>query len=217
MHLRGLLGTLVPAVPAVLLAGALIAVPQAAQASVGVGIQAGAVRLSGAAHPGQSVALPGVSVVNAGTRPESIRLSVQRISKGPGRPVPRSWIQFGAPVVQLAPKHAMRVSVELAVPAGTKPGAYLSDIVATGSSAAQRSAGRASLGAAAATLLEFRVAPSTAPGFWWSVFTQTLWALLIVILLAAVLLAVRRSGLRVRVERKAVGYGTADEYGGTHA
>jgi hypothetical protein len=217
MHLRGLLGTLVPAVPAVLLAGALIAVPQAAQASVGVGIQAGAVRLSGAAHPGQSVALPGVSVVNAGTRPESIRLSVQRISKGQGRPVPRSWIQFGAPVVQLAPKHAMRVSVELAVPAGTKPGAYLSDIVATGSSAAQRSAGRASLGAAAATLLEFRVAPSTAPGFWWSVFTQTLWALLIVILLAAVLLAVRRSGLRVRVERKAVGYGTADEYGGTHA
>jgi hypothetical protein len=217
MHLRGLLGTLVPAVPAVLLAGALIAVPQAAQASVGVGIQAGAVRLSGAAHPGQSVALPGVSVVNAGTRPESIRLSVQRISKGQGRPVPRSWIQFGAPVVQLAPKHAMRVSVELAVPAGTKPGAYLSDIVATGSSAAQRSAGRASLGAAAATLLEFRVAPGTAPGFWWSVFTQTLWALLIVILLAAVLLAVRRSGLRVRVERKAVGYGTADEYGGTHA
>jgi hypothetical protein len=217
MHLRGLLGTLVPAVPAVLLVGALIAVPQAAQASVGVGIQAGAVRLSGAAHPGQSVALPGVSVVNAGTRPESIRLSVQRISKGQGRPVPRSWIQFGAPVVQLAPKHAMRVSVELAVPAGTKPGAYLSDIVATGSSAAQRSAGRASLGAAAATLLEFRVAPSTAPGFWWSVFTQTLWALLIVILLAAVLLAVRRSGLRVRVERKAVGYGTADEYGGTHA
>jgi len=34
---------------------------------------------------------------------------------------------------------------------------------------------------------------------------------------AAVLLAVRRSGIRVRVERKAAGYGTADEYGGTHA
>ena len=81
MHLRGLLGTLAPAV----LAGALVAVPQAAQASVGVGIQAGAVRLSGAAHPGQSIALPGVSVVNSGTHPESIRLSVQRLSKGSGR------------------------------------------------------------------------------------------------------------------------------------
>ena len=43
MHLRGLLGTLVPAV----VAGALVAVPQAAQASVGVGIQPGPVRLSG--------------------------------------------------------------------------------------------------------------------------------------------------------------------------
>jgi hypothetical protein len=213
MHLRGLLGALAPAV----LAGALVAVPQAVQASIGVGIQAGAVRLSGVAHPGQSVALPGVSVVNSGTHPESIRLSVQRLSRGPGRVVPASWIRFGSPVVQLAPKHAVRVSLELVVPKGAKPGAYLSDIVATGSSAGQVSAGHASLGAAAATLLVFRVAPGAAPGFWSSVFTQTLWALLILIALAAVVLVVRRSGVRVRVERKAVGYDTADEVGGWHA
>ena len=213
MALRGLLGALAPAV----LAGALVAVPQAAQASIGVGIQAGAVRLSGVAHPGESVALPGVSVVNSGTHPESIRLSVPRLSTGPGRLVPASWIQFGSPVVQLAPKHAMRVSLELVVPAGAKPGAYMSDIVATGASASQASAGHASLGAAAATLLEFRVAPGSAPGFWWSVFTQTLWALLVLIALAAVVLVIRRSGIRVRVERKAVGYGTADEIGGWHA
>ncbi len=213
MALRALLGALAPAV----LAGALVAVPQAAQASIGVGIQAGAVRLSGVAHPGESVALPGVSVVNSGTHPESIRLSVQRLSKGSGRAVPASWIQFGSPVVQLAPKHAVRVPVKLVVPAGVKPGAYMSDIVATGSNAEQASAGHASLGAAAATLLVFRVAPGTAPGFWSSVFTQTLWALLILIALAAVVLVVRRSGIRVRVERKAAGYGTADEIGGWHA
>ena len=129
MHLRGALGALAPAV----LAGALVAVPQAAQASVGVGIQAGAVRLSGVAHPGESVALPAVSVVNAGTHRESIRLSIQRVSKGSARPVPASWIQIGAPVVQLGPKNATRVSLQLVVPAGAKPGAYLSDIVATGS------------------------------------------------------------------------------------
>jgi len=213
MHLRGLLGALAPAV----LAGALVAVPQAARASIGVGIQAGAVRLSGVAHPGESVALPGVSVVNSGTHPESIRLSVQRLSKGTGRPVPASWIQFGSPVVQLAPKYSVRVPVELVVPAGAKPGAYLSDIVATGSSAEQASAGPASLGAAAATLLVFKVTPGTAPGFWSSVFTQTLWALLILIALAAIVFVVRRSGIRVRVERKAAGYGTADEVGGWHA
>jgi hypothetical protein len=119
--------------------------------------------------------------------------------------------------VQLQPKHAVRVPLELVVPAGAKQGAYLSDIVATGSRVGQASVGHASLGAAAATLLEFRVVPSAAPGFWSSVFTQTLWALLIVIVLAAIVLVVRRSGVRVRVERKAAGYGAADEIGGWHA
>jgi len=211
MHLRGVLGTLAPAV----LAGALVAVPQAAQASVGVGIQAGAVRLSGVAHPGQSVALPPVSVVNAGTQGESIRITVQRDPHGGGLPVPPSWVQPGMPSVQLAPKHAIQIPLQLVVPASAKPGAYVSDIVATASG--QLSAGGANLGAAAATLLVFRVVPGAAPGFWWSVFTQTLWALLIVILLAALVFAVRRSGLRIRVERETVSYGTADEYGGWHA
>ena len=211
MHLRGLLGTLVPAV----LAGALVAVPQAAQASVGVGIQADPVRLSGVAHPGQTVALPSVSVVNAGTQRESIRVVVKPYPRGGGRPVPPSWVRPGVPSVQLAPRHAIRISLDLVVPADAKPGAYLSDIVAIVSG--QPSASGANLGAGAATLLEFRVAPDPAPGFWWSVFIQALWALLIVILLAAVVFAVRRSGLRVRVEREAVSYGTADEYGGWHA
>jgi hypothetical protein len=211
MHLRGLLGTLVPAV----LAGALVAIPQAAQASVGVGIQAGSVRLSGPAHPGQTVALPSVSVVNAGTQPESIRLIVQRHPRGGGRPVPPSWVRPGVPSVQLAPHHATRIPLELVVPASAKPGAYLSDIVAVASG--QLSADGANLGAGAATLVQFRVAPDPAPGFWWSVFIQTLWALLVVILLAAVALAVRRSGFRIRVEREAVRYGTADDYGGGHA
>jgi hypothetical protein len=211
MHLRGLVGTLVPAV----LAGALVAMPQAAQASVGVGIQAGPVRLSGVVHPGQTVALPSVSVVNAGTQRESIRVAVQRDPRGGGRPVPPSWVRPGMPSVQLAPRHAIRVPLQLAVPADAKPGAYVSDIVATATG--PLSAGGAHLGAGAATLLEFRVAPGPAAGFWWSVFTQTLWALLIVILLAAVVFAVRRSGLRIRVEREAVSYGTADEHGGWHA
>jgi hypothetical protein len=211
MYLRGLLGTLAPAV----LAGALVAIPQAAQASVGVGIQPGPVRLSGVAHPGHSVALPPVAVVNAGTGRETIWVTVQRDPRGGGLPVPRSWVRPGMPSVQLARRHATRIPLELVVPAGAKPGFYVGDIVATASG--QVPAGGASLGAAAATLLEFRVTPDPAPGFWWSVFTQTLWALLIVILLAAVVFAVRRSGLRIRVEREAAGYGSADEYGGTHA
>jgi hypothetical protein len=211
MHLRGLLGTLVPAA----LAGALVAIPQAAQASVGVGIQAGPVRLSGVAHPGQTVALPSVSVVNVGTQRESIRVVVQRYPRGGGRPVPPPWVRPGVPSVQLAPHHAIRIPLELVVPVGAKPGAYLSDIVAV--TVAGLSPDGANLGAGAATLLQFRVAPGPAPGFWSSVLTPTLWALLIVILLAAAAFAVRRSGLRIRVEREAVSYGAVDDYGGRHA
>jgi len=211
MALRGLLGALAPAV----LTGALVAVPQAAQASIGVGIQPGPVQLSGAAHPGQSVALPPVAVVDAGTGRETIWVTVQRDPRGGGLPVPPSWVRPVMSSVQLARRHAIRIPLELVVPAGAKPGFYVADIVATASGPA--SAHGANLGAAAATLLEFRVTPDPAPGFWWSVFTQTLWALLILIALVAVVLVVRRSGLRVRVERESAGYGPADEYGGTHA
>ena len=209
MYLRGLLGTLVPAV----LAGALVAVPQAAQASVGVGIQAG--RSAVRAHPGQSVALPSVSVVNAGTRPESVRVMVQRYPRGGGRPVPPSWVRPGVPSVRLAPHHAIRIPLELVVPAGAKPGAYLSDIVAIASG--QLSADGANLGAGAATLLEFRVAPDPAPGFWWSVFTQTVWAL--PLRDPALGRGVRRAQVRAPHPGGARGgrYGTADEYGGWHA
>src|SRR5262249_59660749 len=111
MHLRGLVGTLVPAV----LAGALLALPQAAQASVGVGIQAGPVRLSGAAHPGQTVALPSVSVVNAGTQRESIRVVVQRYPRGGGRTVPPSWVRPGLPSLPLPPPHPIPPSPDLAL------------------------------------------------------------------------------------------------------
>src|SRR5262249_3124590 len=127
-----------------------------------------------------------------------------RDPRGGGRPVPPSWVRPGVPSVQLAPHHATRISLELVVPAGAKPGTYVSNIVATASG--ELSAGGANLAPAAPTLPAFRLAPHPA-----------LWALLIVILLAAVVFAVRKSGLHVRVERESVGYGTADEHGGWHA
>jgi hypothetical protein len=212
MHLgRGL--WVPPAVAAAL--AVLVSFPTAAGASVGVGIQAAPVRLAGLAHPGQSYALPPVSVVNTGSHTELIRVAAQRVSGGPGRTVPPSWIRVSGPVIQLAPRHAASFPLELVVPSGATPGAYLSDIVASGSAAVWL--GRANLGAAAATKLEFRVAPAAAAGIWSSAPWQTFWALLVLALLIAVVLGVRKSGLRIRVERKAVGYGAADQHGGWHA
>ena len=79
----------------------MLAAPVAADASVGVGVQAGPVRLAGAAHPGGTYTLPPVYVVNTGTRPESVAIRVERISRGTGRTVPPSWIRVSALPSQL--------------------------------------------------------------------------------------------------------------------
>ncbi len=82
MYLRRLLAIAlaVPAISAALVSGAA-----AVQASVGVGVQAGPVLLTGAAHPGGSYALPPVYVVNTGTQPEVISIRIDRLSRGSGR------------------------------------------------------------------------------------------------------------------------------------
>ena len=65
----------------------------AAQASVGVGVQATPVRLGNVAHAGGSYALPPVYVINTGSQPEKISVRVERLSKGTGRVVPPSWVR----------------------------------------------------------------------------------------------------------------------------
>ncbi len=196
----------------------------AAAASVGVGVQAGPVRLAAAAHPGGSYALPALFVVNTGTEPESIRVTVERLSAGPGRPVPRSWIRASGPAVHLAARESARVPLLLTVPPGTRPGTYSSDVIADGS--AVLSAGPANLAAAAATKLQFRVASGPPPpgtgqaagsvpgsGSGSGLPTSLKWLLTGLVLLAVAAIAVRRSGLRIRVER-ADGRGLADDQGG---
>src|SRR5580693_6237285 len=75
----------------------------AAQASVGVGVQAAPVRLAGAAHAGQSYQLPALSVINTGSQAESITVRVERILPGPGRAVPPAWVHVPDQGVRLPP------------------------------------------------------------------------------------------------------------------
>ena len=118
MHLRRLLA--VPlAVPVALVALASFA--QTSDASVGVGVQASPVRLGSMAHRGERYALP-LDVVNTGTEAEAVSMRVERLSRGPGRAVPPSWVQFSGPAVQIAPGKAARVSVELVVPGRCQAG-----------------------------------------------------------------------------------------------
>jgi hypothetical protein len=190
---RGLVLAL--AVP-VAFAALSISVPMA-DASIGVGVQAAPVRLADAALTGQSYSLPSVYVSDTGTQPETIAVRVDRLSTGRGRSVPPSWVRATGPAVHLSPRQGAQVPLQLAVPAGAKPGRYLSDIVVSASPGA--TAGHVNLGVAAATPLEFTVRQGAPPSplvptwTWW--FTAGLVALLVVGL------GLRRSGIRIRIER----------------
>lgn len=209
MHLRRLLA--VPlAVPVALVA--LASLTQTSDASVGVGVQVSPVRLGSMAHRGQGYALS-LDVVNTGTEAEAVSMRVERLSQGPGRAVPPSWIQFPGSAVQIAPGKAARVSLELVIPGRAKPGQYLSDIVASGSATGQ--AGTGNFGVAAATKLEFSV--SSAPAQGGSSFPAGMWwAIAGLLLLAVTVFGVRRSGLRIRVERGSSHRDAVDHQGGPH-
>lgn len=193
---------------AVPVAGALaLATPAAAYASIGVGIQAGPVRLAGAAHPGGSYSLPPVYVVNTGTQDESVAIRVERVSPGTGLTVPPSWVHATGPAVNLTHGQSARIPLELVVPATAKRGVYFSDVVAKGS--ATIGGGEANLGVAAATQLKFRIAPGVVSRSWFGLPGWFVPAILGLLALAAGIVVVRRSGVRVRIERQPAGAGSS--------
>jgi hypothetical protein len=194
MHLRRWLA--VPLAIPVAFAAFSVFLP-AAQASVGVGVQAAPVRLGGVARAGGSYALPPVYVLDTGTEDETISVRVERPHGEPARGVPASWIRDTGPGLRLSAHQSARVPLELVVPAGAKPGRYLSDIVVSGS--AVRSVGKANLGVAAATALEFSVAPGAPPAP--LLPTWTWWLLGSLMALGLIVAGIHRSGLRVEIER----------------
>jgi hypothetical protein len=189
----------------------------AAQASVGVGVQAAPVRLAGTAQAGQSYQLPALSVLNTGSQTEAITVRVERILPGPGRAVPPAWVHVADQGVRVAPHAEASIGLGLSVPGGAKPGAYLTELVAYGSAAVR--AGSANLGAAAATKLEFRVSADPGGLFWflpgWAGWAL-LWLFLAALLAAAVTVA-WKSGLRLRVVRHPAGRRPADPPWSRHA
>ena len=178
---------------------ALLAWPAVSHASVGVGVQAGPVRLDGVAHPGGQYELTPVYVVNTGTETESVSISIERISPGTGRTVPPGWISASSTPARLSHAQSARIPLQLTVPRTAAPGRYFSDVVAKGSASVV--AGGAELGVAAATDLEFTVAPGAASAGWFSVPGWLLPYVLGVLVVAAAAIGVRRSGVRIRVER----------------
>lgn len=177
-----------------------------ARASIGVGVQADPVRLSGTAHPGGSYALPSLFVVNTGTEPEAISVQVKRLSSGPGQAIPASWIRISGLGEQIQPRQQVLIPLQLSTPGDARPGSYRSDIVVTGYSAADgATAYGVRFGAAAATELEFKITPGATSSGWLGLPAWKWWLSGLVVLLALAVFGIRHTGLRVRIETKSTG------------
>ncbi|HEX6932757.1 MAG TPA: hypothetical protein VF162_11475 [Streptosporangiaceae bacterium] len=113
--------------------------------------------------------------------------------------------------MQLSPHQQALVPLELVVPDNARPGRYLSDVVVTGSAVV--SSGGTHFGAAAATKLEFRIAPGASTGLWSWLHPWAWWALAGILLVALARVATGRYRLQVRLERKGADRGAATNDG----
>jgi hypothetical protein len=109
--------------------------------------------------------------------------------------------------VRLSHNQAARIPLQLVVPATARPGQYLSDVVVRGSAGLPD--GGANLDVAAATKLEFSIAPGVVPAAWFSLPGWVLTAAVVMIAIAIAAVLVRRSGVRIRIERPVSGLGQA--------
>ncbi len=110
--------------------------------------------------------------------------------------VPVGWVTFEANKFVLAPNARRTVPLRVEVPATAQPGAYTSDVVATG--VIPHGKGQAAAGAAAATTISFTVTGSPSGPFPWVVVVVIV-GLLVVF---GMVLLIKRSGVRLKVERR---------------
>lgn len=167
-----------------------------AAASVGAGVGADPLVLAEPARPGATYQLPDLLVVNTGSAAATYRLAITRDPKGRHRTVPPGWVHFSSATFELAPGARRYVPVAVTVPSKVVGGAYSAYVVA---SASTPSASDAHAGAAAATTLSFSIRPAPPPGIPWKPWAV---AVLVLAVLSGAVVGVRRSGIRITVERR---------------
>lgn len=168
-----------------------------AGASVGTGVGADSLVLAQPAHPGATYRLPDLVVVNTGTDVARYTLRISREPKRRHRTVPPGWVHFSPTTFRLEPEARRTVPIELSVPGSVPDGSYAAYVTAT---ALSPNASGASAGAAAATVLTFSVKASPPDGLPWLRWFGT--GSLVLAVLAVLAYIVRRSGIRVTVERR---------------
>lgn len=171
------------------------AAPAPKKASVGAGVGARPLQLGTNARAGGRYHLPSLYVVNTGNRPSTYRVRIERLGTETGRDVPAAWVRLARTHLRLQPHKSALIPVSLVLPEHAAGGDYRTNLV-VGTS--MRRPGRgAALGAAAADQLSFTIAT---PGFSWS-SPWVLYPLLGLLAVGALVVTIRRLGLRIEIVR----------------
>jgi hypothetical protein len=133
-------------------------------ASTGTGIQGGNVCLAASTQPGGTYRLGDIGITDTGSGPETLGIAAvplwpgQRLYRGE-LPVGSSWVTFSPAATALQAGQGTSAAATLTIPAGTRPGLYIANIVA-GPQASPASSGtgeNAHLAGVAQTYLIFSV------------------------------------------------------------
>lgn len=151
------------ALSAVCVVAALFACwPIAATADKGVAVDLGIIYVQERLSRGGTYELPVIGVRNPGTETTTYEMGVSHVQGQDGRPVPEGWLDFEPDKLTLDPGQTAPVSVTLDIPSGARPDDYEALLTAQ---VAPEGEGT-TIGAAAATRLQFEVKPSNLLQAW---------------------------------------------------
>lgn len=187
----------------------LLLAPSAAWAgpgTLGVGLNAAPLVVPAPVPPGQRAAASVLAVRNTGTTPLVARLAGVPVPHPVGHrsPAPPSWLRVTPSTVTLTAGQTGRASVSVAVPQDAPAGAYVGFVEAVAAGTPQSAGGGNGTGVAVQAEVFFQVpaSPSLRVGGTWPVGT-TGRLLVALVCVGAVWVALRRSGLRIQVTRRA--------------
>ncbi len=131
--------------------------PFLADASLGVGVGLGSVKLDGGVKPGSIVDLPLFPVTNTGDTPGEYEIGIEYQEDVPQMRPGREWFVFDEAKFHLDPKETKLAHISMRVPISVEPGEYFAYLEARPAKVISDGSTGASVGIAAATKLYFSV------------------------------------------------------------
>jgi P pilus assembly chaperone PapD len=186
----------------------LLALPLLAEAAVGVGVGTGKIQVDEPLTPGAVNTLPAVTVINTGDETSSYTMSIDYHENQEEMRPPAEWFVIQPDTFSLEPGKTKQVSVQLDIPVKTQPGDYFAFLEARPVNTSE--SGGTNIGIAAATKLNFSVAPANIiQGAYYRTLSilerYSPWSYSLIAIILATLLVVyikRRYSFSIGVERK---------------